>query len=70
MNALVPVFRSRFSVSSSRGRSLVEQLQAAGVAVVAADLAVGLVEVGGVGEGWRERVVVGGGEGVPRRGQE
>lgn len=44
--------------ASSRGLSLVEQLQTAGVAVVAADLAVGMIEVGGVGKGWRERVVI------------
>lgn len=44
--------------------SLVEELQSAGVAVVAVDLAVGLVEGGGVGEGGREGVVVGGREGV------
>ncbi len=43
--------------------SLVEELQSAGVAV-AVDLAVGLVEGGGVGEGGREGVVVGGREGV------
>ncbi len=43
--------------------SLVEELQSAGVAVVAVDLAVRLVEGGGVGEG-REGVVAGGREGV------
>lgn len=47
--------------------SFVEQLKPAGVAVVSADLAVGLVEVGGVGERRRERVVVRGGDGVSRR---
>lgn len=40
------------------------------MAVVAAHLAVGRVEVGGVGEGWREGVIVRGGVGVARRGEQ
>lgn len=40
------------------------------MAVVAAHLAVGRVEVGGVGEGWRQRVIVRGGVGVARWGEE
>ena len=38
--------------------------------VVAADLPIGLVEVGGIGEGGRERVVVGGWERVARWGHQ
>lgn len=40
------------------------------MAVVAAHLAVGRVEVGGVGEGGREGVIVRGGVGVAGRGKQ
>lgn len=50
--------------------SLVQQLKPTGVAVISADLAVRLVEAGGVGKGWRDGVGVRCGCGVPwRRGQ-
>lgn len=50
--------------------SLVEELEAAGMAVVAADLAVWLVNAGGVREGRRDGVIVRGGKRVPGRGEE
>lgn len=68
-----PLFSSQsphyYSIPVPPG-SLVEELQSAGVAVVAVDLAVGLVEGGGVGEGGREGVVVGGRERVSWRREE
>lgn len=51
-------------VSLASRDSLVEELQSSRVTVVAVDLAVGLVEGGGVGEGGREGVVVRSREGV------
>lgn len=49
-------------------RLFIQQRDLAVVAVVAAHLAVGRVQVGGVGEGWREGVIVRGG--VARRGEQ
>lgn len=52
------------SVPLASRDSLVEELQSSRVTVVAVDLAVGLVQGGGVGEGGREGVVVRSREGV------
>lgn len=51
-------------------RLFIEQWDLAVVTVVAAHLAVGRVEVGGVGEGRREGVIVRGGVGVAGRGKQ
>lgn len=51
-------------------RLLIQQWDLAVVTVVAAHLAVGRVEVGGVGEGRREGVIVRGGVWVTRRGKQ
>lgn len=50
--------------------SLIQQRDLAVVTVVATHLAVVSVQVGGVGEGGRERVIVRGGVGVAGRGQQ
>ena len=51
-------------------RLFIQQWDLAVVTVVAAHLAVSRVEVGGVGEGRREGVIVRGGVGVARRGKQ
>lgn len=56
--------------SPSVPRLFIQQWDLAVVTVVAAHLAVSRVEVGGVGEGRRERVIVRGGVGVAGRGKQ
>lgn len=62
--------RAHCATVSPGSRLLVQQGDLAVVTVVAAHLAVCLVEVGGIGEGRGEGVIVRGGVGVARRGEQ